>query len=504
MLVLAGVVPTVGGTAEPVNRDQRAVEDRVHRSLRDEHRLGQARRQPGEQVDRLAHVAVHRATPAQGAGHAGPVAQVVEDPQDGVESRGGVPVLAEPVVDQREVAEGAGFAAAVANCAPDGEGSTVPVSGAGQLSAPPVDVPQAGQGLGLGLALAEPAGGLAGVAVDRGGVGVLTGLEAVAGQDGGQVDALPALAVVGLVPDRGHEVRPLRVQPGAGGDLVSRWRSDRGGDRAGLPFVGPAGARGLDCDACRDEVVVEQPGERPVPLDSTRWASASVSSIRTASSIPVPVSAARECRSTSMPGCRPSSRNVWAAAGGRISYDHENTARTAVCGSPSVSRMSSRRRSSASSSTRSANDLRGSAAARSPATHGATGSLAHRMARSRAARGSAPTRSGPTKPASSAIASSMGSTSRLSRRARSRATNPVIVLRLVTSTRQPGAAGNKGRTCCGSAALSSSTSIRRWWSNGRYSAPFVSTAAGIRAAVTPSAARKWSRMRSGSAGGPGP
>ncbi len=266
MLVLAGVVPTVGGTAEPVNRDQRAVEDRVHRSLRDEHRLGQARRQPGEQVDRLAHVAVHRATPAQGAGHAGPVAQVVEDPQDGVESRGGVPVLAEPVVDQREVAEGAGFAAAVANCAPDGEGSTVPVSGAGQLSAPPVDVPQAGQGLGLGLALAEPAGGLAGVAVDRGGVGVLTGLEAVAGQDGGQVDALPALAVVGLVPDRGHEVRPLRVQPGAGGDLVSRWRSDRGGDRAGLPFVGPAGAQGLDCDACRDEVVVEQPGERGVPV----------------------------------------------------------------------------------------------------------------------------------------------------------------------------------------------------------------------------------------------
>jgi hypothetical protein len=58
-LVLAGVVAAVLIADDPVDRDQRAVEDHERLRATDPHRLVEARRGRGQQVDRLPHVPVH-------------------------------------------------------------------------------------------------------------------------------------------------------------------------------------------------------------------------------------------------------------------------------------------------------------------------------------------------------------------------------------------------------------------------------------------------------------
>ena len=83
----------------------------------------------------------------------------------------------------------------------------------------------------------------------------------------------------------------------------------------------------------------------------------------------------------------------------------------------------------------------------------------------------------------------------------SAATSPVISLRLVTTTRQPGEPGSSGRTWAPLRALSKTISIRLPSSmlRNRADRPWVS--AGIRYGGTPSASRKNRSASAGSIGG---
>ena len=94
-------------------------------------------------------------------------------------------------------------------------------------------------------------------------------------------------------------------------------------------------------------------------------------------------------------------------------------------------------------------------------TDSASGSRAHSDASSVTAHGSAAARSAPSRATSSSFASRADSTSSWTSSAPSRAASADSSRLLVTITRHSGDAGSSGRTWATSAALSSSTSIRR-------------------------------------------
>ena len=137
------------------------------------------------------------------------------------------------------------------------------------------------------------------------------------------------------------------------------------------------------------------------------------------------------------------------------------------------------------------------------AIRNASGSHPHIRASSAAAVASAATRSGPTMRASSSPASAGESASRVRGRAPSRATSPRSRSRLETSTRQPGLAGNKGRTWSAWRALSSTTSNRLSASNVRYMAAASASSAGTSSAATPKACGNWASASIGRKGGVG-
>ena len=131
----------------------------------------------------------------------------------------------------------------------------------------------------------------------------------------------------------------------------------------------------------------------------------------------------------------------------RCRQDQENTARTAVRGSPAASSRSSRRCWSASSPTRSASGTAGTGGGElggHPQRQRQPSALGGQRRRPR--RDRRPARS-PISARSSPTASAVGSRSRSSRRAPSLATSPASASRLVTTATQPGVPGSSGRTC---------------------------------------------------------
>ncbi len=105
--------------------------------------------------------------------------------------------------------------------------------------------------------------------------------------------------------------------------------------------------------------------------------------------------------------------------------------------------------------------MAGPAAARAPAMARASGSSAHSPMSRDTAAGSAATLAGPSLAASNCLASVRLTSPSGSGIAPSAVVSPASADLLVTTTRQPGAAGSSGRTCAGSLALSSRISIRR-------------------------------------------